>query len=85
MRLLDATGSPLEEANAPQDAFEKEAIKRLKANEPYYDQVVEKDGKRYLRAATPIPVVMDKCILCHENYRGNKGVIGSLAYTLPIE
>lgn len=85
VRLLDVSGEPLMNGNVAKDEFEKEAVKRLKANEPYYDQVIEQDGMRYLRAATPIPVVMDKCVMCHENYRGNKGVIGSLAYKLPIE
>ena len=61
---------------------------KLKGGEAYYDQVVRKDGKRYLRAATPIPVVLDKCIMCHDNYKAAKEkgqIIGSLSYTLPIE
>ena len=49
-----------------------------------YEQVVEKEGKRYLRSATPVPVVMDKCIMCHENYKG-KTIIGALGYTVPVE
>lgn len=84
VRLVDASGEPLVKSNAPQDDFEKEAVRRLKANEPYYDQVIEQDGKRYLRAATPVPVVMEKCVMCHENYRGNKGIIGTLSYKLPL-
>ncbi len=83
-RLVDATGDPLVKSNAPQDGFEKEAVKRLKANEPYYDQVIEEDGKKFLRAATPVPVVMEKCVMCHENYRNNKGIIGILHYKLPL-
>ncbi len=47
-RLVDATGEPLVKANAPQPGFEQEAVKRLKANEPYYDQVIEEDGKKFL-------------------------------------
>lgn len=84
VRLVDATGEPLVKSNAPQDDFEKEAVKRLKANEAYYDQVVEQGGKRFLRAATPVPVVMEKCAMCHENYKGNKGIIGTLSYKLPL-
>lgn len=83
VRLLDATGGPLNDENAPRDEFERAAIKALKAERPYLDQVVTKDGKRYLRAATPVPVVLEKCHLCHDNYKGQK-VIGALGYTLPI-
>jgi hypothetical protein len=48
---------------------------------------VEKDGKKYLRAATPIPVVLDKCVLCHAHYADAKPgtPIGALGYTIPIE
>ena len=87
VRLLDATGEPFEAKNVAQDAFEKAAIKELKSGKPYYEQVVEKDGKRYLRAATPIPVVMKKCTLCHPNYEQAKAgePIGALGYTLLVE
>ena len=54
------------------------------AGKPNYEQVSQKDGKPVLRAATPIPVVMEKCVMCHENYRGKK-VIGALGYTLPLD
>jgi hypothetical protein len=87
VRLLDASGEPIEEKNSPRDAFEKEAVKQLKAGKDWHEQEVEKDGKRYLRAATPIPVVLKKCILCHENYKQFSGAqpIGVLSYTIPIE
>jgi len=87
VRLLDATGEPFEAKNVAQDDFEKAAIKALKSGKPYYEQVVEKDGKRYLRAATPIPVVMKKCTLCHPNYEHAKAgePIGALGYTLLVE
>jgi hypothetical protein len=87
VRLLDATGSPLMAKNVATDAFAREAIARLKAGESYYDTVAEREGKRYLRAVTPIPVVMEKCIMCHPNYaQAQQGEpIGVLAYTVPIE
>ena len=87
VRLVDATGQPYEEANAPKDDFEKEAIKQLKAGKPYYDQVVQRDGERYLRAATAIPVVMKKCTLCHDHYNDAKPgeAIGAISYQLKIE
>ena len=88
VRLLDATGEPLNPDNAPKDEFERNAIIALKSGKPGYEQVTEKDGKKYLRSATPIPVVLDKCIMCHDQYKAakeKKQVIGSLGYTIPIE
>ncbi len=84
VRLLDASGEPINEQNRPQDGFERKAIEALLAGKPYYEEVANKDNKEFLRAATPIPVVMEKCTMCHENYRGKK-IIGALAYMLPLE
>ncbi len=87
VRLLDATGSPLVAKNSPRDEFEKKAVETLKSGESYYDQAIDRDGKRYLRAATPIPVVMEKCTMCHPHYKNAKDgePIGALSYTIPIE
>ncbi|MCH8043091.1 MAG: DUF3365 domain-containing protein [Planctomycetes bacterium] len=87
VRLLDATGDPIEDKNSPKDDFEKTAVKKLKAGAPYYDTVIKKNGQRYLRAATPIPVVLKKCIMCHEHYKDAKPgePIGVLSYTIKIE
>lgn len=88
VRLLDATGEPIEDKNSPQDAFEKSAVQQMLAGESWHEEVVEKKGKRYLRAATPIPVVLDKCILCHDHYKDYKKQgkpIGALSYTIEIE
>lgn len=84
VRLIDATGGPINAANSPADDFEKEAIKAMLDGKPSPEQVVERDGKRYYRTLTPVPVVMEKCIMCHENYRGKKGIIGALGYTMPV-
>jgi hypothetical protein len=87
VRLLDVAGEPINEANVAKDEFEKKAIALLKSGKPYYDEVVTIKGKRHLRAVTPIPVVLEKCIMCHENYKkAKKGEpIGALAYTIPVE
>ena len=86
-RLLDATGEPYEEKNIAADEFEKSAIAQLKMGKTFVDAVIEKDGKPYLRAATPIPVVLEKCIMCHAHYKNvDKGqIIGAVAYIVPIE
>lgn len=87
VRLIDATGEPYSSANEPRDEFEKEAIQKLKDGETFVEQVIERDGQRFLRVATPIPVVMDKCIMCHSNYKDvpEGQPIGALGYIVPIE
>jgi hypothetical protein len=89
VRLVDATGEPYEPDNVAQDAFEKEGIKKLRAGAKTYDQVVAKENGKYeFRAMTPVPVVMDKCIMCHDNYKAAKQkgeVIGAISYIIPIE
>jgi hypothetical protein len=87
VRLVDASGEPLEEKNTAKDDFERKAVKALKSGKASYEQIIRKNGKPYLRSATPVPVVMQKCTMCHDNYkRAKKGEpIGLLSYTLPIE
>jgi len=87
VRLLDVSGEPYNPENVAQDDFEKTAVKQLREGKPYYDQEIQKDGKRVLRAATPIPVVLKKCTMCHDNYNDVKpgAAIGALSYTIPIE
>lgn len=87
VRLIDATGEPYEPTNVPKEGFEKKAIRKILDGQPSVDEVVTENGKRYLLAATIVPVVMDKCIMCHENYRNvPKGkAIGALGYKVPIQ
>ncbi len=87
VRLLDATGEPIRRKNSPKAGFERDAVAALKAGKGYFEAIVEVDGKRRLRAATPIPVVSKKCVLCHEHYaEAPKGApIGALSYTLSVE
>lgn len=87
VRLLDATGQPYNDENLPSDDFEKNAIKELAGGKASVDQVITEDGRRYLRVATAIPVVMEKCTMCHENYRSvpEGKAIGALGYKLPIQ
>ncbi len=87
VRLLDATGQPYDEDNLPRDDFEKAAIAALKAGKPTYEQVVTQNGKQFLKLATPIPVVMQKCTLCHPAYEkvASGQPIGALGYTIAIE
>ena len=86
-RLIDVSGEPYSSKNVAEDDFEKAGVKQLKAGKDYYEKVINKDGKPYLRAMTAIPVVSQRCILCHANYKAAKKgeAIGALSYTVPIE
>ena len=84
VRLLDGLGEPIEEANLPQDEFEKSGIEAVLSGAADYEQVETRDGKRVLRTVTTLPMVMEKCVMCHENYEGKK-IVGGLGYTVPIE
>lgn len=70
--------------NAPQDDFEKAAKEKILAGEATHEEVVTIDDKRYLRKATAVPVVLERCVMCHGNFAGNDGAIGSLMYTVPL-
>lgn len=87
VKLLDVSGDPYDDKNTAKDAFELEAVKRMKAGEKWYDQVVGEKKDRKLRVATPVPVVLEKCIMCHAHYKDFKdgAAIGMLSYTIPIE
>ena len=86
VRLLDATGDPYEPDNAPKEGFEKRAIQKILAGQASYDEVVTENGKQFLQAATAIPVVMEKCTLCHDGYKSVAAgkAIGALGYKIPI-
>jgi Protein of unknown function (DUF3365) len=79
--LTDVIGDP---DDVPRDAFEQTAAKKLLAGDASYEEIMEKDGKRYLRVATGVPVVSPNCVMCHTNFEGNKGNIGALSYTMPM-
>ena len=86
VRLLDATGDPYEPSNAPKAGFEQRAIKKLLAGDKAYDEVITEGNKKFLLAATAIPVVMEKCTVCHDNYKSVPAgkAIGALGYKVPI-
>jgi len=87
VRLLDLTGQPFNDKNLAKDEFEKAAIAALKAGQPTYEKIVDENGQRYLKKATPIPVVLKKCTLCHPAYEKAKPgeAVGALSYTLQVD
>ena len=83
-RLVDATGEPLNDANAPRSEFEKEAARRIRSGQTYYDRVVGAGKDRKLLAATVVPAVLPKCTECHDNRKVGE-VLGFLRYEVPIK
>ena len=60
-KLVDSTGEPMNDANAPKTDFEKEAAREINSGKPYFDRVTVDGKDRRLLAATVVPVVMEKC------------------------
>ncbi len=82
-RLLDATGNPQNEANVPQDDFEKRAAKAMTEGKTYLEEVVGSGELRRLRVATVVPAVVQKCAKCHGVEQGD--LLGFLSYDLPVK
>ncbi|MEW4491074.1 DUF3365 domain-containing protein [Thalassoglobus sp. JC818] len=87
IRLIDASGEPYEPENVAKDAFEKAGIKKLKQGAQQHEKVVVDGEKSYLRVMTPVPVVMEKCVMCHAHYADvpEGSPIGAISYKVPIE
>src|SRR3954468_21067921 len=82
-KLVDATGEPLNDANAPRTDFEKEAAREINAGKTYVERVVGEGKDRRLLAATVVPVVMQKCADCHTHKKVGE-VLGFIRYDVPI-
>lgn len=83
-KLVDATGSPQNEANIPQTAFEKRAVEHIKAGKPYYDEVITgENDNRTLHVATVVPAVTIKCAKCHGVKEGE--LLGFIRYEIPVK
>jgi len=82
-RLVDATGIPMNEENLPKSEFEKRAVLKIQEGEPYYEEVLEADGRRVLNVATVVPAVHARCASCHAVEEGD--LLGFLRYQIPIE
>jgi hypothetical protein len=81
-KLLDATGSPQNEANVARDEFEKRAAKAMTEGKTYLEEVVGKGEARRLRVATVVPAVTQKCAKCHGVKQGD--LLGFLSYDIPV-
>ena len=84
-RLLGFTDVLLNAAeNMPKKGFETRAKEKILAGAANYSEVVEEEGKRYVRMATAVPVVLEKCVLCHSNFKGKVGAIGALSFKMAV-
>lgn len=83
-RLVGFTDSLTNPKNKPKDDFENAAKEKLIAGEAYHEEIVTQGGKDHLRMATPVPVVMEKCVMCHAGFKDEKGAIGALVYKMPL-
>jgi hypothetical protein len=81
-RLVDATGSPLNEKNSAVTPFEKKAEEAIRAGKPYYEEVVGSGEQRRLMAATVVPAVLPRCAKCHGVKEGE--LLGFIRYDLPV-
>ena len=84
VRLLGLTDELRNPENAPADEFETAAAAALLAGGSSHEEVVTDAGNESLRLATALPVVMEKCVMCHPSWEGNTGSIGALSYTVPL-
>jgi Protein of unknown function (DUF3365) len=83
-KLVDASGEPLDDANAPKTDFEKDAAKAMNSGQTYFDRVVGEGSDRRLLAATVVPVVMKRCADCHSHKKVGE-VLGFIRYDVPIK
>jgi hypothetical protein len=82
-KLVDASGTPQNEANLPQTLFEKRAAKEIQAGKPYYDEVSGEGKSRTLQVATVVPAVTTKCATCHGVKQGE--LLGFIRYEIPVK
>ena len=84
IRLLDATGTPFNPENNPQDRFERDAIKAISSGKPYFERVEKIKGRNYLRAATKLSAISEGCIKCHP-LRKLGDIVGAFSYSIPLD
>ena len=82
-KLVDASGSPQNEANLPRTEFEKRAAAAMRAGKPYFEEVEGKGQGRTLYAATVVPAVTKKCASCHGVSEGD--LLGFIRYEVPVK
>lgn len=82
-RIVTATKNFFNPENRPKDDFEKEAVQALKDGANFFDRVEVLEGERIFRAATPVPLVMNECKMCHVSAKSDE-LLGALLYKVRL-
>ena len=82
-KLVDASGTPQNEANLPRTDFEKRAAAAMRAGKPYFEEVDGNGPGRKLYAATVVPAVTRKCATCHGVNKGD--LLGFIRYEILVK
>jgi len=81
-RIVSLT--PLNPKNAPQDAFEKEALAALASGQKEFTKNDTVNGKMMFRRATPDLATAQACIGCHEGKRIGD-MLGAVSVQIPMD
>lgn len=82
-KLVDASGTPQNDANLPQTDFEKRAAKVMQSGQAYFEELDGAGEKRTLRVATIVPAVAKRCASCHGVKEGD--LLGFIRYEIPVK
>jgi hypothetical protein len=82
-KLVDASGTPQNEANLPRTDFEKRAATAMRAGKPYFEEIVGNGNGRELYAATVVPAVTQKCATYHAVNKGD--LLGFIRYEILVK
>ncbi|MGR3294835.1 MAG: c-type heme family protein [Candidatus Bathyanammoxibius sp.] len=82
-RLITTSKNFFNPENRPKDDFEMKAVEALNGGSAFYEAVEVVDGKKVYRAATPVPLVIKECKMCHVTAKDDE-LLGALVYTLPL-
>ncbi len=82
-RLITASKNFFNPENRPKDDFEMKAVEALNGGSDFYENVEVVGGKKVFRAATPVPLVMKECKMCHVTAKDDQ-LLGAVVYTLPL-
>lgn len=80
-RLLDITGEPIDPRNRPRGRAEREAAERAAQGES-----TEILRRRALKTYVPLPLAVENCVACHDNYAGLElgTIVGVIAVKAPL-
>lgn len=71
-------------AGAAKSEFEMAAVAKIEAEEPHAEATATVDGNQVRQAATSVRVVMEICLMCHENVPKGQP-IGAITCGFPLK